>query len=159
MLSALFSKMRGASVNRAGQSGSNPQRAIPASGLVRHGGAADVQSAAPLASSNGADGTRSLARKNADPKCDENAWGSAGSRSYRLFGTAGAVGSFAQAVLQTIAGERLLAEPSRFASSFDHRWRQLAGPRLGHDAPTSSCGTRMSSTSIGHTGFCGVAVD
>ena len=68
---------------------------------------------------------------------DENAWALGGAAGHAgLFGTAGAVGSFAQAVLQTIAGERLLAEPSTFRE-FIRRNRcawQLAGPRLGHDA-------------------------
>ncbi len=92
---------------------------------------------------------------------DENAWGLGGAAGHAgLFGTAGAVGSFAQAVLQTIAGERLLAEPSTFREFIRPTDVPGSSRALGWDTmrPTSSCGTRMSSTSIGHTGFTGTSL-
>src|SRR5262249_47534253 len=46
---------------------------------------------------------------------DENTWALGGAAGHAgLFGTAGAVGAFARAALQTIAGERVLAQPATF---------------------------------------------
>lgn len=92
---------------------------------------------------------------------DENAWALGGVAGHAgLFGTAGAVGAFAQSALRTIAGDRVLASPAIF-----REFIQLAGipgssRALGWDTmlPTSSCGTRMASTAIGHTGFTGTSL-
>ena len=92
---------------------------------------------------------------------DENTWALGGAAGHAgLFGTAGAVGAFARAVLQTIAGEHILAQPAMFRE-FSRRTDVPGSSRaLGWDTmlPTSSCGTRMSSTAIGHTGFTGTSL-
>ena len=92
---------------------------------------------------------------------DENAWALGGSAGHSgLFGTVGAVGAFARAVLRTIAGEPLLAKP-RTAHAFIRRMGIPDSSRaLGWDTmlPTSSCGTKLSATAIGHTGFTGTSL-
>ncbi len=92
---------------------------------------------------------------------DENAWALGGAAGHAgLFGTAGAVGAFAQSVLRTIAGERVVAAPDTFRE-FIHRAGTPGTSRaLGWDTmlPTSSCGSRMSPTAIGHTGFTGTSL-
>lgn len=92
---------------------------------------------------------------------DENCWALGGAAGHAgLFGTAAAVGAFARAVLYTIAGEPLLAR----ADTMRHFVTKAAIPgssrALGWDTmlPTSSCGTRLSPTSIGHTGFTGTSL-
>jgi len=92
---------------------------------------------------------------------DENCWALGGAAGHSgLFGTAAAVGAFARAVLRSIAGEPILADITTM-----HRFiRRTNVPRssraLAWDTmlPTSSCGTRLSSTSIGHTGFTGTSL-
>jgi CubicO group peptidase (beta-lactamase class C family) len=77
-----------------------------------------------------------------------------------LFGTSLAVGAFARALLRTLAGEPILAEPET-ARHFVQRTKVPGSSRaLGWDTmlPTSSCGTRMSATAIGHTGFTGTSL-
>jgi CubicO group peptidase (beta-lactamase class C family) len=92
---------------------------------------------------------------------DENAWALGGAAGHAgLFGTAAAVGSFARAALRTIAGEPILAKPETMRTFI----RQVDVPdssrALGWDTmrPTSSCGTLMSPTAIGHTGFTGTSL-
>ena len=92
---------------------------------------------------------------------DENTWALGGTAGHAgLFGTAGAVGAFAQAALQTIAGERVLAQPATFREFIRRTEVPGSSRALGWDTmlPTSSCGTRMSSTAIGHTGFTGTSL-
>jgi len=77
-----------------------------------------------------------------------------------LFGTAGAVGAFARVVLQTFREETRLGSPAlmrQFAArtAVPGSSRALAWDTM---RPTSSCGTRMSPTSIGHTGFTGTSL-
>jgi CubicO group peptidase (beta-lactamase class C family) len=92
---------------------------------------------------------------------DENAWALGGAAGHAgLFGTAAAVGAFARAALRTIAGEPALAASSTFRN-FIRRTEIAGGSRaLGWDTmlPTSSCGTRMSASAIGHTGFTGTSM-
>jgi CubicO group peptidase (beta-lactamase class C family) len=92
---------------------------------------------------------------------DENAWALGGAAGHAgLFGTAAACGAFARAVLRTLAGERILANPET-QRHFIRRSSVPASSRaLGWDTmlPTSSCGTRMSPTAIGHTGFTGTSL-
>jgi CubicO group peptidase (beta-lactamase class C family) len=92
---------------------------------------------------------------------DENAWALGGAAGHSgLFGTAAAVGTFARAVLRTIAGEEILAKPDTFRR-FIRRTNVPGSSRaLGWDTmlPTSSCGTLMSPTAIGHTGFTGTTL-
>jgi CubicO group peptidase (beta-lactamase class C family) len=92
---------------------------------------------------------------------DENTWALGGAAGHAgLFGTAGAVGAFAQATMRTIAGERVLAQPSTFQEFIRRTDVPGSSRALGWDTmlPTSSCGTRMSSTAIGHTGFTGTSL-
>jgi CubicO group peptidase (beta-lactamase class C family) len=92
---------------------------------------------------------------------DENTWALGGAAGHAgLFGTAAAVGAFARAVLRTIAGEPILAPPDTMRA-FIQRANVPGGSRaLGWDTmlATSSCGTKLSPTSIGHTGFTGTSL-
>ncbi|HZB26833.1 MAG TPA: serine hydrolase domain-containing protein [Vicinamibacterales bacterium] len=92
---------------------------------------------------------------------DENAWALGGVAGHAgLFGTAAAVGAFARAMLRTLAGERLLADPAT-ARLFAQRDGVPGSSRaLGWDTmlPTSSCGTRLTASAIGHTGFTGTSL-
>ena len=92
---------------------------------------------------------------------DENAWalGSAAGHA-GLFGTASAVGAFARAVLHTLHDEPILARTETMRtfvarSSVPGSSRALAWDTM---RPTSSCGTLMSQSSIGHTGFTGTSL-
>jgi len=92
---------------------------------------------------------------------DENAWALGGAAGHAgLFGTAGAVGAFAQSVLRTVAGERVVAAPDTFREFIQRAGTPGSSRALGWDTmlPTSSCGSRMSSTAIGHTGFTGTSL-
>jgi CubicO group peptidase (beta-lactamase class C family) len=92
---------------------------------------------------------------------DENAWALGGAAGHSgLFGTAGAVGAFARAVLRTIAGEPLLARPETMRMFIRRTEIPGSSRALGWDTMlrTSSCGTLMSSTAIGHTGFTGTSL-
>ena len=93
---------------------------------------------------------------------DENAWALGGAAGHAgLFGTAAAVGAFARALLRNIAGDRVLAHPA-IVQEFIRRRTDVPGSSraLGWDTmlPTSSCGARLSSTAIGHTGFTGTSL-
>jgi CubicO group peptidase (beta-lactamase class C family) len=92
---------------------------------------------------------------------DENAWALGGAAGHAgLFGTVGAVGAFARAALLTIQGEPVLAKPETMAA-FIRRTNVPGSSRaLGWDTmlPTSSCGTRLSVSAIGHTGFTGTSL-
>lgn len=96
---------------------------------------------------------------------DQNAWAIGGVAAHAgLFGTAGAVGTFARAVLTTIVApdgrSPQLADAStlrRFMelSAVAGSSRALAWDRM---RPTSSCGAAMSPEAIGHTGFTGTSL-
>jgi CubicO group peptidase (beta-lactamase class C family) len=92
---------------------------------------------------------------------DENAWALGGAAGHAgLFGTAPAVGAFARAMLLTIHGRDILAKTTT-ARDFIRRTDVPDSSRaLGWDTMrrTSSCGTRMSPTAIGHTGFTGTSL-
>jgi CubicO group peptidase (beta-lactamase class C family) len=92
---------------------------------------------------------------------DENAWALGGAAGHAgLFGTASAVGAFARAVLHTIAGQDVLARSTTFREFIRRTDVPGSSRALGWDTmlPTSSCGTRMSATAIGHTGFTGTSL-
>jgi len=92
---------------------------------------------------------------------DENAWALGGIAGHTgLFGTAAAVGAFARAVLRTIAGEPILAQGETIRAFIKRTDIPGSSRALGWDTmlPTSSCGTRLSPTSIGHTGFTGTSL-
>jgi CubicO group peptidase (beta-lactamase class C family) len=92
---------------------------------------------------------------------DENTWALGGAAGHAgLFGTAAAVGAFARATLRTIAGEPLLASPATMGTFIVRASVPGSSRALGWDTmlPTSSCGSRLSPTSIGHTGFTGTSL-
>lgn len=92
---------------------------------------------------------------------DENCWALGGAAGHAgLFGTAAAVGAFARAALRTIRGDRILAQPDTFREFIRRTGVPGSSRALGWDTmlPTSSCGTRMSTTAIGHTGFTGTSL-
>jgi CubicO group peptidase (beta-lactamase class C family) len=77
-----------------------------------------------------------------------------------LFGTASAVGAFAAVVLASFSQTTWLATPASM-QVFARRSEVPGSSRaLGWDTmlPTSSCGTRLSPTAIGHTGFTGASL-
>lgn len=92
---------------------------------------------------------------------DENAWALGGAAGHAgLFGTAAAVGRFARDVLAAFDGGGPLASRPTF-EAFRTRTAVPGSSRaLGWDTmlPTSSCGTRLSPESIGHTGFTGTSL-
>jgi CubicO group peptidase (beta-lactamase class C family) len=92
---------------------------------------------------------------------DENAWALGGAAGHAgLFGTAAAVGSFARAALHTINGTGVLAQPETMRGFISRTDIPGSSRALGWDTmlPTSSCGTRLSPTAIGHTGFTGTSL-
>lgn len=92
---------------------------------------------------------------------DENAAALGGVAGHAgLFGTAEAVGAFARLVLETFRAPTPLGSPAlmrQFASrtGVPNSTRALAWDTM---KPTSSCGTLMSATAIGHTGFTGTSL-
>jgi CubicO group peptidase (beta-lactamase class C family) len=95
---------------------------------------------------------------------DENCWALGGVAGHAgLFGTAAAVGVFARKVLDGLAGSKgpgLHASATTLArfvrkSTVPGSSRALAWDTM---LTTSSCGTRLSSRAIGHTGFTGTSV-
>jgi CubicO group peptidase (beta-lactamase class C family) len=92
---------------------------------------------------------------------DENAAALGGVAGHAgLFGSVGAVGTFARLVLNTFQGPTELGSPA-LMREFSTRSRVLGSTRaLAWDTmkPTSSCGSRLSSTAIGHTGFTGTSL-
>jgi serine-type D-Ala-D-Ala carboxypeptidase len=92
---------------------------------------------------------------------DENCWALGGAAGHSgLFGTAAAVGSFARAALRTIAGEDILARTATMRRFIERGQVPGSSRALGWDTmlPTSSCGTLMSPSAIGHTGFTGTSL-
>ena len=92
---------------------------------------------------------------------DENCWALGGAAGHAgLFGTAGAVGSFARAVLRTMRGEPILAAADTMRRFATRGVVPESSRAFGWDTalPTSSCGTRMSPSAIGHTGFTGTSL-
>jgi CubicO group peptidase (beta-lactamase class C family) len=92
---------------------------------------------------------------------DENAWALGGAAGHAgLFGTAAAVGAFARAALRTIAGEHVLASPDAMREFITRRNIPNSSRALAWDTmlPTSSCGTHLSPSAIGHTGFTGTSL-
>jgi len=92
---------------------------------------------------------------------DENAWALGGAAGHAgLFGTVGAVGDFARAVLATIAGAPALARPETMHRFMSRGTVPGSSRALGWDTmlPTSSCGRTLSPDAIGHTGFTGTSL-
>ena len=93
---------------------------------------------------------------------DENAAALGGAAAHAgLFGTAAAVGAAARWWLRLLAGEDQPGATAATARLFARRSTVPGSSRaLGWDTmlPTSSCGTRMSASAIGHTGFTGTSL-
>ncbi len=92
---------------------------------------------------------------------DENGWALGGVAGHTgLFGTAPAVGRFARALLETIAGAARLADPATLARFLQPSTVPASSRALGWDTMrvTSSCGHRFSSEAFGHTGFTGTSL-
>ena len=92
---------------------------------------------------------------------DENCWALGGAAGHAgLFGTAAAVGAFARAALRTLRGEPILSHPETMRTFITRAPVPNSSRALGWDTmlPTSSCGTLMSPTAIGHTGFTGTSL-
>jgi CubicO group peptidase (beta-lactamase class C family) len=77
-----------------------------------------------------------------------------------LFGAVDAVGLFASTVLQSFQSETWLADPTLMRAFAAKRGVAGSSRALGWDTmlPTSSCGTRLSPSAIGHTGFTGTSL-
>lgn len=94
---------------------------------------------------------------------DENCWALGGAAGHAgLFGSASAVGNFAQRMLQTlkegeVRGIATIGTVRQFLTKTEVPGSSRA---LGWDTrlPTSSCGARMSVEAFGHTGFTGTSL-
>jgi len=77
-----------------------------------------------------------------------------------LFGSAEAVGVFGATVLRTFTEETWLGDPATMRRYATRDSVPGSSRALGWDTmlPTSSCGTRLSPTAIGHTGFTGTSL-
>lgn len=93
---------------------------------------------------------------------DLNAWALGGVAGHAgLFGTAAAVAAFARRVLAGLRADDDRLARHETVRLFAHRVPVPNSTRaLGWDTmkSTSSCGTRMSASSIGHTGFTGTSL-
>jgi CubicO group peptidase (beta-lactamase class C family) len=92
---------------------------------------------------------------------DENCWALGGAAGHAgLFGTAEAVGDFARTVLDALAGRRTALASMTTVREFVTRSGIRGSRALGWDTmlPTSSCGTKMSRSAFGHTGFTGTTL-
>ena len=92
---------------------------------------------------------------------DENAWVLGGAAGHAgLFGAAAPVGRFARDVLANCAGDGPLASAATFGAFRTRTSVSGSSRALGWDTmlPTSSCGSRLSPESIGHTGFTGTSL-
>jgi CubicO group peptidase (beta-lactamase class C family) len=92
---------------------------------------------------------------------DENTWALGGAAGHAgLFGTALATGTFARLLLSGFRGEGSLARPETLARFTTKSTVPGSSRALGWDTmlTTSSCGTRLSSRAIGHTGFTGTSL-
>ncbi len=92
---------------------------------------------------------------------DENAAALDGVAAHAgLFGTAGSVATFARLVLRTFHENTLLGTPALMRTFATRTGVPGSSRALAWDTmlPTSSCGTKLSPTAIGHTGFTGTSL-
>jgi serine-type D-Ala-D-Ala carboxypeptidase len=93
---------------------------------------------------------------------DENCWALGGAAGHAgLFGTSHAVGDVARAVLGAFDGSDSRLAGADTVRQFVRRFSTATGSRaLGWDTmlPASSCGTKMSASAFGHTGFTGTTL-
>jgi len=91
---------------------------------------------------------------------DENCWALGGTAGHAgLFGIAEAAGDFCRAMLTSLEGAGTIANAST-VRTFVTRSTIPGSRALGWDTmlPTSSCGTKISPTAFGHTGFTGTSI-
>jgi len=92
---------------------------------------------------------------------DDNCWALGGAAGHAgLFGTTAAVGDFARVMLGALNGSDSRLVTPKTARTFVTRAGVPGSRALGWDTmlPTSSCGTRMSASAFGHTGFTGTTL-
>jgi CubicO group peptidase (beta-lactamase class C family) len=92
---------------------------------------------------------------------DENAWALGGAAGHAgLFGTVAAVGAFARAVLVTIGGTSILSSPELLRVFLQRTAVPGSSRALGWDTmlPSSSCGSRLAASAVGHTGLTGTSL-
>jgi CubicO group peptidase (beta-lactamase class C family) len=93
---------------------------------------------------------------------DENGWALGGVAGHTgLFGNAEAVGDFARVMLRGVASGDERIGTNEIVRRFVTRVSEVPGSRaLGWDTmlPTSSCGTKISRSAFGHTGFTGTSL-
>jgi CubicO group peptidase (beta-lactamase class C family) len=92
---------------------------------------------------------------------DENAEALDGVAAHAgMFSSAPAVGAFAAAILRSFHEPTWLATPELLRTFAARQSVPGSSRALGWDTmrPTSSCGTRLSPTAIGHTGFTGTSL-
>jgi CubicO group peptidase (beta-lactamase class C family) len=92
---------------------------------------------------------------------DENAAALGGVAAHAgLFGTAADVGTYARAVLETFEHETAIGSPPLMRSFATATGVPESSRALAWDTmrPTSSCGTLLSPSAIGHTGFTGTSL-
>jgi CubicO group peptidase (beta-lactamase class C family) len=92
---------------------------------------------------------------------DENAAMLGGAAGHAgLFGTADAVGAFARTVLRTFQERTAIGDPALMCEFAARSAVPGSSRALGWDTalPTSSSGSRMNPTAIGHTGFTGTSL-
>jgi CubicO group peptidase (beta-lactamase class C family) len=92
---------------------------------------------------------------------DENAAALDGVAAHAgLFGTAGSVAAFARLILRTFREATPLGTPPLMRTFATRTGVPGSSRALAWDTmlPTSSCGTKMSPTAIGHTGFTGTSL-
>jgi CubicO group peptidase (beta-lactamase class C family) len=92
---------------------------------------------------------------------DENTWALGGAAGHAgLFGTAASTGAFARSVLRGLTGGPSVARPQTLTRFTMKSTVPASSRALGWDTmvTTSSCGSRLSSRAIGHTGFTGTSL-
>ena len=96
---------------------------------------------------------------------DDNAWAMGGVSGHAgAFGTAGAVGAFARALMRALSGDApsaaAVAAPETIRAFLAASAVPGSSRALGWDLmrPASSCGSRMSEAAFGHTGFTGTSL-
>ena len=92
---------------------------------------------------------------------DQNAWSLGGTAGHSgLFGSAKAVGRFAQSICSSFQVKTALASEPAFLKFVTPPDPGKSSRALGWDTmlPSSSCGPLFSGNSIGHTGFTGTSL-
>ena len=92
---------------------------------------------------------------------DENAYALGGVAPHAgLFGNVSDVGAFARVVLRAFREDSALGTPALMSHVAARSEVAGSSRAVGWDTmlPTSSCGTRMSGSAIGHTGFTGTSL-